>query len=97
MARLATCPTDRQQMEFFGIAHYLIVKKGRSIGLSTVATRQPGIKVTARWTMCATCGTSQMEDFNGRILKVRTDKWTKDEIEDTFPTEREKREKRKSK
>lgn len=78
---LATCPTDRQQMEFFGIAHYPL--KGRTG------------KVQVRWTMCATCGTSQAEDFNGRILKVRTDKWTAKEIEDLFPTEREKREKRK--
>lgn len=80
MAKLATCPNCRQQMEFFGIAHY----KTKS-----------GFPVTARWTMCGSCGTSQAEDFTGRILKVRTDKWTKQEMEATFPTQREKREKRK--
>lgn len=82
MARLATCPNCRQQMEFFGIGHYKV----------------PGLtrrKITARWTMCTSCGTSQAEDFTGRILKVRTDKWTKKEIEDTFPTTREKSERNK--
>jgi hypothetical protein len=81
MTRLATCPTCRQQMEFFGIGHYPM--KGRKS------------KLTARWTMCTRCGTSQAEDFNGRILKVRTDKWTRKEIEDTFPTTREKNERNK--
>lgn len=81
MAKLATCPTDRGQMEFFGIAHYKV--KGR---------RKP---VTARWTMCTSCGTSQAENFLGRVLHIRTDKWTKKEIEDRFPTTREKNERNK--
>ena len=81
MTRLATCPNCRGQMEFFGIGHYKHPKFKQ--------------KLTARWTMCTRCGTSQAEDFTGRVLKIRTDKWTKKEIEDTFPTTREKSERNK--
>jgi hypothetical protein len=94
MALLATCPNCRQQMEFFGIAHYTIVTKGKSVGLSTLAIKK-GRKATARWTACTRCPTTQAEDFSGRIMKVRTDKWSRKEIEDTFPTTREKSERNK--
>jgi len=68
-------------MEFFGIGHYPIKGTKR--------------KITARWSMCTRCGTSQADDFFGRVVKVRTDRWTKKEIEDTFPTTREKNDRNK--
>lgn len=74
-----SCPVCNQQLEFFGIAHHKVF--GRRL------------PVHVKWFQCQspTCGMMSATNFRTRVLHTRKP-FTSRELDQLFPTTREKRE-----
>lgn len=71
MFTLSTCPIDRNQVEFFGMARY--------------RTRFRPKPVFVRWLECTGCAALLAVNDFGKVLHIRTKPFSKDEIRSLFP------------
>lgn len=76
MFTLSTCPIDRGQTEFYGIALYKTPHHPRPVHV--------------RWLECRSCNTMHAVNDHGKVLHSRKP-FTKDEARALFPRGKERR------